>query len=503
MTTRIRLDRSVHGLRPDCLPYKDVLAQSFAVIAPTTTPAANLGLIFAMSGNGTWLSFLLGTIGLIFVSININQFASRSASPGSLYSYIAKGLGPTSGVLCGWGLVLGYLLTGMATLCGFAIFSDTLLSNLGIHFSPITLLAIGAGIAWYMAYKDIQLSATTMLVLEGISAVLILLLGIIVWTHYDFALDLSQLTLQGAKPNGIAMGLVFVVFGFSGFESATSLGDEAKKPLKNIPKAVMHSTLVTGLFFVVMTYIEVLGFNKSSQSLANYETPLTFLARDVGVGLLGDAISLTALLSFFACVLGSINPAARIFFTMARHGLFHNSLGKAHLFNRTPHVAVTVSSLLMFLFPTFMFASGLPLFQSMGYLGMLCTYGFLLVYILICLAAPVYLYQLKQLRSVDVLFSVLGIGFMVLPIIGMVGIPGSQIFPVPEYPNNLFPWLFLLYLTIGCGWFVRQKRRSPEMVVEMRQRIEAIHSRFANHNPISSLVSEEAEAYNTTRKPRF
>ncbi|MGL5794154.1 MAG: APC family permease, partial [Waterburya sp.] len=116
MTTKIR-HRHNNGLKPDCLSFKEVLAQSFAVIAPTTIPASNLGLIVALSGNGTWLSFLIGLIGLILVSININQFASRSASPGSLYSYIIQGLGATAGVICGWSLVMAYLFTGMSVLC--------------------------------------------------------------------------------------------------------------------------------------------------------------------------------------------------------------------------------------------------------------------------------------------------------------------------------------------------------------------------------------------------
>ncbi|MBV8883205.1 MAG: APC family permease [Chroococcidiopsidaceae cyanobacterium CP_BM_RX_35] len=112
MTKEIRSkpNQSVHGLKRACLSYGEVLAQSVAVLAPSTVPAAVLGLIFASAGNGTWLSFLLGMIGILFVSININQFARRSASPGSLYSYIVKGLGPTAGVFCAWGLVLGYLL---------------------------------------------------------------------------------------------------------------------------------------------------------------------------------------------------------------------------------------------------------------------------------------------------------------------------------------------------------------------------------------------------------
>jgi amino acid transporter len=112
MTQEIRLNESAHGLKADCLSYGEVIAQSIAVIAPTTTPAANLGLIVASSGNGTWLSFVIGMIGLLFVSFNINQFASRSASPGSLYTYIVKGLGPSAGILCAWGLVLATCLPG-------------------------------------------------------------------------------------------------------------------------------------------------------------------------------------------------------------------------------------------------------------------------------------------------------------------------------------------------------------------------------------------------------
>jgi amino acid transporter len=477
MTAEIPM--SAHGLKHDCLSYGEVIAQSIAVIAPTTTPAANLGLIFALSGNGTWLSFLIGLIGLVFVSININQFARRSASPGSLYTYIAKGLGATAGVLCAWGLILAYLFTGMAVLCGFANFGQVILSHLGLHTHILTLLAIGAGISCYAAYRDIQLSAKAMLWLEGISIGLITLLGVIIWAHKGFAIDFSQLSLHNTTPGGVAMGVVLVVFGFSGFESATSLGDEAQKPLKNIPKAVMQSTIQAGIFFIFMAYIEVLGFSGTSANLAESEEPLMFLANQAGVGFLGTLISLGALLSFFACILACINPAARVFFMMARHGLLPASLGTAHDTNLTPHTAIALSSVITFSVPAVMNLFGLQPFESMGYLGTLCTYGFLLVYILISIAAPVYLYRIGKLRLMDIVFSILGVGFMMIPILGTVGVPGSDLFPIPKAPYNVFPYLFLLYLTLGCGWFMVQRVRSPKLVRRMQREIEAIHLSFS------------------------
>ncbi|GAB1544694.1 APC family permease [Scytonema sp. NUACC21] len=476
--------QSVHGLKPNCLSFGEVLAQSFAVIAPTTVPASNLGLIVALSGNGTWLSFVIGLVGLIFVSININQFASRSASPGSLYSYIVKGLGPTAGVICGWSLVLAYLFTGMSTLCGFANFSSVLMAQVGIHPSSITLLALGAGIAWYAAYKDIQLSAIAMLWMEGISLGLIVLLCIIIWAKTGFALHMPQLTLEGVRPGNVATGLVLVLFGFSGFESATSLGDEAKKPLRTIPRSVTGSVILAGLFFIFTSYVEVLGFSGTGVSITKTEEPLGFLSQQAGVGFLGELIALGALLSFFACVLGCINPAARIFFTMARHGLFHSKLGAAHSSNRTPHIAVTMCSFITFLVPAVMSLFHIKLFECMGYLGAICSYGFLTVYILISIAAPVYLYKLRKLCLRDVVFSVLGIGFMMIPVIGSVGIPGSTMFPVPDAPYNVFPYLFVVYLFMTCGWFFRQKRRSPDVVRSMQKGIDEIHDRYATPSPV-------------------
>jgi len=145
------------GLRSDCLSYLEVLAQSVSVIAPSTVPAAILGLIFATAGNGTWLSFVIGMLGLVFVSYNINQFSRRSASAGSLYNFIVEGLGPTTGVLGGWALLFGYMLTGMSTLCGFSVILSQFLGQVDLHPPPVLLYALGAGIAFLFAYRDVRL----------------------------------------------------------------------------------------------------------------------------------------------------------------------------------------------------------------------------------------------------------------------------------------------------------------------------------------------------------
>ena len=157
------------GLKSQCLNYFEVLAQSVSVIAPSTVPAAVLGLIFASAGNGAWLSFLFGMMGLVLVSININQFARRSASAGSLYGYIVKGLGPSAGVLGGWALLFGYILTGMSTLCGFVVTARGLLEAGGVSVPAVVLFAGATVTAIYVASRDVQLSAKSMLAFEGLT----------------------------------------------------------------------------------------------------------------------------------------------------------------------------------------------------------------------------------------------------------------------------------------------------------------------------------------------
>lgn len=455
------------GLRADCLSYVEVLAQSISVIAPSTVPAAILGLIFAAAGNATWLSFLIGMLGLVAVSYNINQFARRSASSGSLYSYIVKGLGPTTGVLGGWALLFGYTLTGMSTLCGFSVVTKELLSGSGINISPLWLYLLGASGAFLFAYKDVQLSARAMLFFEGAALAAVLALGFIIWKHSGFQLDAAQVRLKGSSPGGVLMGVVLVVFAFSGFESSTSLGEEAKDPLRSIPRSVIQSVVVAGLIFIFMAYVTIIGFEDMSADLAKSEAPLSYLATELGWPRLGAFINIGILLSFFSCTLASINSTARIIYAMARHGLMYEALGTAHDTNETPHLAAAVASTITLIVTTCVYLLGASPFESQGYFGTLCSFGFLTTYTLISLAAPAYLYKIGEDVKGALTVSALAVGFMLVPFLGVIGVPGSELFPPPSYPNNILVWVFLAYMAIAGLWLASLKILRPRKLPDV------------------------------------
>jgi amino acid transporter len=93
------------GLKARALGFPSVLAQSIALISPTMTAVLIIPLAFGDAGQGTWLAYAFGTVMLLFVVLCLNQFARRSALPGSMYGYTTKGLGPVGGVMSGWSLI--------------------------------------------------------------------------------------------------------------------------------------------------------------------------------------------------------------------------------------------------------------------------------------------------------------------------------------------------------------------------------------------------------------
>ena len=212
------------------------------------------------------------------------------------------------------------------------------------------LIALVVVFACYLAYRDVQISTRLMLWLEAGSVALIALVAIGIIVKHGRRLDMGQLTLQGVTPEKLRLGLVMAMFSSVGFESATSLGSEARNPLTSIPRAVKWSAILAGLFFFLCAYAEVLGFRGEAQTLDKSLAPLHVLAQKAGLPpLVGTLTDLGAVLSFFSCFLACITAAARVLFLMGRHGALHSMLGEAHAENQTPHRAVLLSSIAAFL----------------------------------------------------------------------------------------------------------------------------------------------------------
>ena len=105
---------------------------------------------------------------------------------------------------------------------------------LGLEVAPLFLTIAIVGLATWLAYRDVTVSARLMLLLEAGSVSLILCVALCVLAKQGFHPDMVQLQLQGVTAGKLRLGLVLAIFCFVGFESATSLGTEAKDPLRSI-----------------------------------------------------------------------------------------------------------------------------------------------------------------------------------------------------------------------------------------------------------------------------
>jgi amino acid transporter len=95
-------------------------------------------------------------------------------------------------------------------------------------------------------------------------------------TH-GFLVEFAQFKLEGRVPAACSARL-FCGLRFSGFESSTSLGDEARNPARTIPRSIIQSTLISGTFFIFMSYVIILDSGPGA-NLAETEAPLDFLRR--------------------------------------------------------------------------------------------------------------------------------------------------------------------------------------------------------------------------------
>lgn len=441
-----------YGLRREILSPMETLAQSVSTMAPTTTPAVTIPLVCALAGNGTWLAYVLATAAVLLVALCIGRYARISASPGSLYTYAAMTLPPWLGATVAWSLLLAYVATGSSVIGGFYHYANLLLRDTtGHEYSPVLLALLVTGVSIYIAYRDVKISARLMLWIEALSVSVILLMVVLLLVRHGWHWDWDQLHLRGMTGSGLRLGLVLALFSFVGFESATTLGSEARNPLRSIPRAVIQSAILAGAFFTVCAYAEVLGFHAAGQDLGTSQAPMHVLAQVAGSPLLGLLIDIGAVVSLFACTLACITAAARVLLLMAHNGLAHGSFRTTHALNQTPGRAVIITGVAAVVPVAVLAARGASGFDVYGWLGSLATYGFIVAYALVCVALPKYLHTHGAYRpSAQVISWLAGIA-MVLALVG-------NLYPVPEGPYGKLPYIYLAYLTAGLAWFWLRRR---------------------------------------------
>jgi len=237
--------------------------------------------------------------------------------------------------------------------------------NIAINAIQIMALLFFAALA--ISYRVGHPEGSTGLALDGTKHVL----------HYalDGAAPAHASALSVVSPHTFSWTMLqatIAILLLVGFESVTSLGEEAKNPKRDIPRAVLLSLTIQGLFCYMFEYFAANYFLNSAYSLADAKgsaAPIGDMMVILGNALLGghgQAFMLIEAFTVFLALIGTtlscINTGARVTYAMGRDEEVPEHFGLLHGENLTPHRAIwvlgTISAVLGAYAAIYFFAGG-------------------------------------------------------------------------------------------------------------------------------------------------
>jgi amino acid transporter len=403
----LRRRSPVHGLDRRNLRPIEVLAQSVSTAAPAAGMATVPAIVAATAGTATLWSFVLATAVALAVGACIATFTRRMAVAGSLYSLTAKGLGPGAAFACGAALLAGYAVLLMAVLAGAVLYTDALLTRLGWSTPPAAgaaAVVVLAALTAVLVLRGVRVSARIVLAVEAVSIALMLVIFVVLLTGPQAP------PTAGGTPGwslaGVAAGVLPALGAFIGFEAATTLGVEARRPFVSVPRAVLGTAALVGLLTILAAHTQVVGF---AGALGDQPEPVVTLAAAHGTPWLAVLLDLGIATSFVASTLATTNALVRVLFSMARDRIVPQRIGATHRRYRTPHVAIAVAIPVGAAVPAALLLAEVPGLTVLRGLISVATAGYLVAYLLVSLAAPLFLRRIGELTVAPVVVTAIAV----------------------------------------------------------------------------------------------
>lgn len=338
-----------------------------------------LGVAIPEAGPAVLLSFVLAGFAALLSALAYAEMASAIPASGSSYSYAYVTLGEIVAWAVGWMLMLEYGVSVAAVAVGWGEYLNSFLSTFGLTIPEQLANPPGEGGLFNIPALFVVLSCALLLI-RGASesakvntAMVLLKIGILIFfcvvalTSFDGS-NLSPFLPLGVLGVTAAAGQVF--FSFIGFDAASTAGEEAKNPRKDLPFAIIGSlALVTALY--VMVALATLGA-QSWETTAGESAEATLSAiANVATGgtWAGNIIALGAIISIFSVVLVVLYGQTRILYAMGRDGLLPKAFTRINPRTRTPINNTIIAAIFIAIPAAFVSLGQLAEATSIGTLG--------------------------------------------------------------------------------------------------------------------------------------
>jgi amino acid transporter len=417
---------------------------SLALMAPSMAANINPQGTAGSVGRAVPLAFALATIGVLLIAWTFVRLTQRFDHAGSVYGFVGATLGPHTGVISGWALMGTYTFYGVVTSTAAGIFGAEFLDALGIWtnqpgWAPFVVGAIALAGVWALAASNIRGGTRVLLVIEGTTVALILIVSVIIFVKLATGtapngntVDFSVFTVPaGTGLSAVFLGVVFGFLSFAGFEAAATLGEEAQEPRRDIPRAILGVAIFGGLYFIFVTAVEVMGFGTDAKGVREFIASGSLLG-DLGsqfvAGWVGELITIGAAVSAFGCALACVVGATRLLYALSRDEVGPPALGTISPRSGVPArstATVAVGAYIIIALGWFVFdVAPFDLFVASGTIGTLIL---LLVYALATIGAAKLLFFSgeRQVATWEVI-----VPFLALVVIG-----------------------YTLYRNVSAGWY--------------------------------------------------
>lgn len=288
--------------------------------------------------------WLLGGVLALCGALTYAELGAMMPRAGGLYVFLSEAYGGLFGFLFGWAY---FLVVNTGSLAALAIaFSTYFGFFVPLNEVGITLVAI-SGLLLVTVLNVIGVKAGgifsdvfTVLKLLGIAVLVFAGLGWGSWNTTDYAQPL-QLP-DGELGSALTLAMVSVLWSYGGWQHATFTASEAVNPQKTIPRALILGSAVIMVVYVLanLAYMFLLPLQEVADSKRIAADAMTVVLGGFG----GAFISLTIFISTFGTSGIYTLTAPRIYYAMARDGVFFKKVAEVHPRFRTPAYSIVFQS---------------------------------------------------------------------------------------------------------------------------------------------------------------
>ena len=307
------------------------------------------GIVNQVTDGRLPLSYVVALIAMIFTALSYAAMVPKFPVAGSAYTYVQQSYGGTVGFLTGWLLMLDYLFIPMLN---FLI--------LGLYVSgqfPSVPMQIPAFIAILVIYVfnvlGIKLASRFNIATVAISTAVVVTFGILA---LKMAIGdpnapglLEPFTPGQGGFSPILTGAAILALSFLGFDAVSTLSEEAKHPNRDIPRAIILTTLLGGGIFIIISWVGALAYHPDDWSAVPSEvldSAGVVLANFVGGGIFGVIMVIATIAGCLGSGLAGQVSVSRILYSMGRDGILPRPLGRLSRRFKTPVVATSVVSVI-------------------------------------------------------------------------------------------------------------------------------------------------------------